>query len=96
MLLKLFGVQHSTGIYQDKPYDNYNLYVLDPQSKRDNVHGLVPMMFRRNNRQVPYLVVKAAVFNSICAPDLIDKIIGKQINVDFDAYGNAAKIEIQQ
>lgn len=95
MLLKLLGVQHSTGIYQEKPYDNYNLYVLDEQRKYDNVYGFVPMMFRRNNRMVPYLVVRASVLNQYVSSDQIGKIIGKNINVDFDAYGNAAKIEIQ-
>lgn len=94
MILKLLGVQHSTGIYQEKPYDNYNLYVLDENRKYDNVYGFVPMMFRRNNRMVPYLVVKANVFNSKIAPDQINKIIGSNIDVVFDAYGNPSTLEI--
>lgn len=96
MQLKLLGVQHSTGMFQEKPYDNYNLYVLDESRRYDNQYGFVPVMFRRNNRMVPYLVVKASVMNSLVAHDQIGKIIGKNIDVDFDAYGNASKIVIQQ
>lgn len=94
MILKLLGVQHSTGIYQEKPYDNYNLYVLDENRKYDNIYGFVPMTFVRNGKRVPYLVVKAAVLNSKVSPDQIGKIIGSNLNIDFDAYGNAASLEI--
>lgn len=94
MILKLLGVQHSTGIYQEKPYDNYNLYVLDENRKYDNVYGFVPMQFLRNGKRVPYLVVKAAVLNSKIDPDQLPKIIGANIDVVFDAYGNPASLEI--
>lgn len=95
MLFKLIGAQHQTGDFQGKPFDNYNLYLVNLENKAVNSFGLVPQSFTRNQKARPYLSVKAAVMHSLVAPDQIDKIIGKTMNIDFDMYGNASKIVIQ-
>lgn len=96
MILKLLGVQHSTGIFQEKPYDNYNLFLLDESKRYDNVYGFVPNMFLRNGRKVPYLVVKAAMFNTVVSPDQIKSLIGQNLDIDFDMYGNPSRIQISK
>lgn len=95
MLFKLIGIQHQTGDYQGRPFDNYNLYLVNLDNKAQNSYGLVPQAFTRNAKSRPYLSVKAAYLHSIVAPDQIKDIVSKTLNIDFDMYGNASKIEIR-
>lgn len=82
---KIVGIQHRTGVFQDKPYDNYYIYVVNDEKKDENTVGVCPSFYK----------VKAALINEIVAPDQIKRLVGMHCEVLFDSYKNVALFNVQ-
>lgn len=95
MLFKVIGVEHSMGMFQERPFDNYNLYLVYASGRKENEYGLVPVKFMRNNKRLPHLTVKAGQLHQIISSDQVEKLVGKVLSIEFDMYGNASQISIQ-
>lgn len=80
---KIVGIKHLTGTFNDKPYDKYHIYVVNDVDN-ENVIGTCPNVYK----------VKAAMINSICSPDQIERLIGMNCEVYFDAYKNVAQFNL--
>lgn len=84
--MKIVGVKHQTGEFNNKPYDNYRIYYVD-ETKQDNdgmTFGICPT----------YAKVRASVLHEVCAPDKVNKLIQREVNFFYDAYKNVVKMEV--
>lgn len=95
--MKIIGVAHQIGSFEQNGqsinFDNYNLYICNDQNKPGEF-GLIPMRFQKNGKPRNYASVKASYLHSIVTADQIQTLVGKQVMLYFDTYGNVASLEI--
>lgn len=83
--MKVVGVQHQIGTFNNLPYDNYRIYTIDESRQDPNmVFGVCPMVTK----------VKASVLHQVVASDKIQKLIDRNVMFYFDAYKNVVKVEV--
>lgn len=87
MYFELIGVEHKSGVYEGRDYDNYNLYALE-EIENDNGAGYKPTTFKVKSSKT------CDIFNVPFNAENIKNAIGKKMNVLFNRYGFPEKIEL--
>ena len=76
------GVDHKTGEFNGKPWDNYYLYVVDDTKKDGSSFGVCPTKVK----------VSAQVMHQFCSPDQIQAVLKQNVDFYYDAYKNVCKV----
>lgn len=79
--MKLVGIKRVKGTFNDRPYDNYNLYVTD-----DNSDGVI---FGDCPRCIK---VKADIMHSSVPEEDLKKLKNIRIDFYYNAYKNVVKV----
>lgn len=89
--MKVVGIKHRVGEFKDRntnnniKFDNYAIYVVDQSRiEADMQFGVCPEMVK----------VKPAVLHQVVAPDKIQKLIDRDIEIYYDVYKNVSKVEV--
>ena len=91
-MYKVIGIRHQTGSFEGHPYDNYTLFVNDPDYQNANVqvYGNAPILIKKSYG----VKVKAGILHQVVAPDKIEKLIGRSVDFFYDARDNVSKVEV--
>lgn len=82
--MKVIGLKRVTGTFNDKPYDNYNIYCL-PDYNDGVVFGYTPNCIK----------VKATVLHECVMPENIKSLENQNIDFYYDAYRNVTKVFVK-
>ena len=77
------GIKHSTGEYNGNKYDNYILYVINPDDKY--AIGMCPELVK----------VKSSLISEVINPDNIEHLIDSDINFYYDRYGKVVQLSVK-
>ena len=80
--MKVIGIKHLTGTFNDRPYDNYNIYCINEND---------PNMLIGYSTQV--IKVKSQLLNDQY-PDP-KQLINKEIDCFYDSYKNVVQINLK-
>lgn len=84
--MKIVGVKHMTGEYDNRPFDNYYLYGIDENTNdKIQIYGTCPNCIK----------VKASVLHQVVAADKIEKLIGRSVECFYDSYKNVALVNVK-
>ena len=82
--MKILGIKHSKGTYQDKDYDNTYLYCVSPFSTQ-NAYGYETLILKCKS---------SIIFNSLNIDDL-SKLINLEVIPYYDKFGNVIDLKVK-
>lgn len=84
--MKVVGVKHMTGSFNDRAYDNYYIYCVADQTDNDTsqFYGVCPQCVK----------VKASLLHTVVAPDKIQKLLDREVEFLYDSYKNVALVNV--
>lgn len=92
-MLRVCCIERSSGVFNDKPYENYNIYCLD-EEKNENV--LCGKLIHRFSRGKAYLKVSPQVLLSKYSVEYLKGCYGYFVRADYNQYGNVTNVIIQK
>lgn len=90
-MIKLIGVQRKAGEYNGQQYDNINLHVIDDSPASPTICGDTAYHIKVKVHRVK------DVFDGLITSDADwCEILGKEIDISWDRYGNPSKIQVKE
>lgn len=90
-MIILVGVDRKSGNYQGNDYDNINLYVTDDCPATPTICGQTAYKIKIKVHRVK------EVFDGLISTDADwREILGKELDISWDRYGNPLKIRVKE
>lgn len=82
-MLKICGIEHKTGEFQNRPYDNYVFYAYD-DVQQNGKWGICTVAVK----------TKSSLVHTMYTPDKVKDLIGHYVTFYYDQYRNVSQILI--